>query len=324
MTLHSLRKELSTRTAEQAELEGAPDDEAKPGNTALAAERMVTAAGLTRRQGYWFQQASAAPIFISHHQRISHVLTTMEWFNAHLVSAGCRSDDPVAMIRQAADLFGEGFMWFDESLNMVAVNMAAARHFDLDRDLAKGRQLVELIPAMQDALVYGKLRLSLRDGAVHCADTPSIVRPGAWVHFETFPFRGGVACTFRIITDEVEATRSADIKGAILNAMTAHGGVGYVRLNTRMTIDRVNRSFADMVLISGERLAGVNFLDLVGRGGRVELRAWIERLFARQDAGAIEFQLLSNDGSLIDVHAGGSDLRGHYASEGAVVVVSRN
>lgn len=285
-------------------------------------DNMVTAAGLTRRQGFWFERATVSPVFISHHHRVSHVLTTVDWFNAHLNAQVGPSEDPVTVIRQATDPFGEGFIWIDRDLRVKVMNMAAARHFDVDREQATGRTIVELKPDIVDALVHGKIKLTLRDGSVHSVDAPSAVRADAWVHFETFPFRGGAACWFRNITEEVRAHRYADMKTAILKAMDCHGSVGYVRLSPRLTIDRANHAFGDMVRIGVDRLTGVSFLDLIGRQNRAAVREWLEDAFRGQSLQTCDFQLLSNDGSLFDIRAGCAELRGVYANEGAVLVLT--
>lgn len=285
-------------------------------------DNMVTAAGLTRRQGFWFDRASISPVFISHHHRVSHVLTTMDWFNAHLNTSVGPAEDPVTVIRQATDPFGEGFIWIDRDLRVKVMNLTAARHFNVDRDQVAGRTIVELRPDIVDTLVHGKIKLTLRDGSVHSVDAPSAVRAQAWVHFETFPFRGGAACWFRNITEEVRAHRYADMKAAILSAMDCHAGVGYVRLSPRLTIDRANHVFGDMIRMGMDRLVGVNFLDLVGRAHRAAARDWLEAAFRGQRVEACDFQILSNDGALVDVRAGCAEMRGLYANEGAIVVLT--
>lgn len=286
-------------------------------------ERCATAAALTRRQGYWFQQASVSPVFISHHHRVSHVLTSIEWYHAHLTPASCLTEDPAVIIRQATDLFGEGFFWLDKDMRIVGANQAAATHFGVEREQFVGQLLLNVSPALGDSLIFGKLRSSLRDGTRHSADVPSVVRQGGWVHFETFPFREGVACWFRVITDEMEAHRLADVKGAILAAMDAHGGVGYARLNNRLSIDRTDNAFAQMIRISRDRLIGVTFLDLVERKYRVDVRDWLETVLRSDGCGGMDCALLSNDGTVLPVRMGLAELRGQYVSEGAVVVVTR-
>ena len=135
-------------------------------------------------------------------------------------------------------------------------------------------------------------------------------------------FEGGAACWFRNITEEVRAHRYADMKAAILKAMDCHAKIGYVRLSPRLTIDRANQAFGNMVRMGMDRLTGVSFLDLIGRQNRAAAREWLEDTFRGEAVETCDFQLLSNDGSLLDIRAGCAELRGVYANEGAVLVLT--
>jgi PAS domain S-box-containing protein len=144
------------------------------------------------------------------------------------------------------------------------------------------------------------------------------------VHFETFPIAGGVGCLVRDITDEVQKERLADVKGAILDSMIVHGGVGYARLSARGTIDRADEPLLQMIKLSQERLIGVPVVDLVPAAQRVAFRDKLEAVLRGEGSARIETEFLTNDGKLIAVDGALVELRGVYGTEGAVLVVTEH
>lgn len=285
----------------------------------------VTAAMLTRRQGYWFQRAVQSPVFISHHNRPSHVLVTREWFDAHSPGAQGAHDDAAleAVIRDVTFRTDQGFFWLDIGLAIRVLNPVAALHFGLTEARAVGRTFAELMPQLLSTLIYGKIVRSLNTGELHCADVPSVVRPDHWIHFETFPFAGGVACWFRCITDEVRANRLADVNRALVDTMTVHGGIGFAQLSPRGSIVRAGKALGDIMQLGEDRLRGVLLVDLVVREDKPAVRDAIEALFVSGEPACLGAALLSNDGVAVRVRMALSELRGCYGSEGAVVLVTR-
>jgi PAS domain S-box-containing protein len=282
--------------------------------------RSVAAAELVRNFAHWREIGAQEPVLVTHHGRQTHIFVGLERFQ-NLAGPGGpstsrdRSRELASRIHQGVILCGA------DLIVDFANNVALAMTRRWDRQL-EGRPLFEVLPELAGALTEVHIRHSMASGEASAADIPSPFRADAWLHFETFPFAGGVALLLRDITSDMQRHRLADVKSAILKAMGVHGEVGYVRLSTRGFIAIADGAFCRMVGLPEERLTGVTLSDLIALPARPALREALESVLKGEGDRRIETRLLSNEGVTIAVEAGLVQLHGTYGTEGAIMVVT--
>lgn len=282
--------------------------------------RSVAAAELVRNFAHWREVGAREPVMITHHGRETHIFMGLDRFRTLAVE-----DEPGPApdrMRELAGRIHQGLILCRDDLSIDYINgVALAMTKRWDRHL-EGRPLWEALPELAGTLTQAHVRHSLTSGESSAADIPSPFRSDAWLHFETFPFAQGVALLLRDITADMQRHRLADVKSAILKAMSVHGGVGYVRLSMRGYIDIADDSFCAMVGLSEERLTNIAMADLIEISNRPAFREQMEQVLRGSGDRRISSRLLTNQGRILPIEAALAQLHGIYGSEGAVVVIT--
>ena len=104
--------------------------------------------------------------------------------------------------------------------------------------------------------------------------------------------------------------------------MTLHGGIGYIRLSPRGTIERVNQTFCSLLGLPEERLAGLPFIDLADRADRVKFRAELDGVLRGEPGQRLTVGYLTNKGHILPLTTVIKPLEGAYGSEGVLVLVT--
>lgn len=282
--------------------------------------RSVTAAELVRNFAHWREIGAQEPVLVTHHGRGTHILMGMEPY-ARLTGAKDRPDTH-DRTHELANRIHQGLLLCKSDLCIDFINpVALSMTKRWDRQL-EGKPLFEALPEFAGAVTEAHIRHSLVSGEASAADIPSPFRKDSWLHFETFPFNGGVALLLRDITDDVQHHRLADIKSSILKAMTMHDGVSYLRVSMRGFVEIVDDSFCAMMGLPPEKLTGVPLPDLIAMPVRRQLREDLEQVLNGQGDRRVATHFLSNNGEIVPVDASLVRLHGTYGTEGAVMVVT--
>lgn len=282
--------------------------------------RSVAAAELVRNFAHWREVGAREPVMITHHGRETHIFMGLDRFrNLEVANEAMASPD---RMRELAGRIYQGLVLCRGDLSIDYVNsVALAMTKRWDRHL-EGRLLWDALPEFSGTLTQAHIRHSLTSGEASAADIPSPFRSDSWLHFETFPFADGVALLLRDITADMQRNRLADVKAAILKAMSAHGGVGYVRVSTRGFIQAADDTFCAMVGLPEDRLSSIALPDLVELPARPQFREQLEKVLRGDGDRRVASRLLTNDGTILPVQAAMAQLHGTYGTEGAVIVVT--
>ena len=286
----------------------------------------VTAAELVRRFGQWQEQAMLRPVYITHHGRDRLVLLSTANYSAlgaraRAAAAGLDPDGD-ASLELVLEQLSEGFVAFDRDLRVTDINPAAAAYLRLVRADCLGEQLFERIDGMRRSLIHGYLARALQSGEIGAFDLPSAAYQGRWLHVRTFPHADGAACLLRDITDEVATRRLADATQTTLAAMAVHGGVGCAKLSPRGTFVQVDEALAQMAGFAAETLMRARLTDVLPLNRRVVAAREVEAVMSGGSARAFNSALLVNNGGELPVRIGLAELKGDYACDGAMVVVT--
>jgi len=284
----------------------------------------VSSAEFARRFGQLRQMQDDEAIFVTHHGRETHVLTTVRHYNA--LKQGEGGVDPAATtpdLHEFANCLTIGVLLIDYDMQILVANQVAHAQLDRKNGELVGHRVFRTVPALRGSLVETYVRRSVASREPASAEIPSLFRPDSWVRVDIHPFARHVTILFHDITDDMKRHRLADVRQSLREAIGVHDGIGYVRVNTRGHIDRVEPTFSDMVHLSEERLHHVAIADLVPVPHRVAFREALDKVLSGEGARTIDSALLSNDGATVAVRVTIAELRGVYGNEGAIVLFTR-
>lgn len=279
----------------------------------------VAAAELVRNFAHWREVGAQEPVMVTHHGRQTHVFMGLERFQT---LAGPADHLPRDRTRDLAERLHQGVILCRADMTIDFLNnVALAMTQRWDRQV-EGRTLWDALPELAGALTEAHIRHSLASGESSAADIPSPFRADSWLHFQTFPFGGGVALLLRDISSDMQRHRLADVKSAILKAMGVHGAMGYLRLSNRGFIELADAAFCAAIGLSEERLTGAGLPDLVELQDRAKVRGTLEQVLRGEGDGRVDARLLTNAGAVLPSRIALAQLRGAYGNEGAVAVIT--
>nr|WP_246544274.1 PAS domain-containing protein [Novosphingobium profundi] len=221
-----------------------------------------------------------------------------------------------------ADWIDDGVIACDQELRIVFANRNVHALVKAKAGTLVGNILSEALPALCGSLLEVQARQTLIHGHPNMADIPSPFIENAWLRFQAFPLEDRLVIRLHDITQEVERHFKANVKEAILQALNLHGGVSYVRVSLRGTIDRVDAPFCNLVNLPEERLIGVQLTDLISVGDKVAFREVLESTLRGAEPVQLRTRFLSNSGDYVAVRMGLVRLDGVYGCEGALAVLT--
>lgn len=280
----------------------------------------VSAADFVRAFSKWREQASQGPVFVTNHGRTTHVMLTTHDYERML--AGEARSDRTDEVIDMAEWIDEAVLLCDQNLRIVFANRVASAICRKPAREMVGQIMHDALPETCGSLMDVHARRTVVGGEPSAADIPSPFTENAWLRFQCFPLGSRNVLIFRDITEDVQRYRLADVKSAILSAMSIHGSIGYVRVSVRGTIDRVDEPFCQMLELPEDRLLGVQLVDLVAVEKRVDFKEALENVLRGKDPRNFCSQFLSNRGMLVDAKVSIVQLHGAYGAEGAIILLT--
>lgn len=285
----------------------------------------VSSADFARKFGQLRQMQDDQAIVVTHHGRATHVLTTVRHYTALRQSGGNSADNRTltASLNDFANCLNIGVLMIDYDLSIIATNRVAHVQFDWHDGDPAGRNVFDALPMLRGSLIETYVKRSVASKEPYSAEIPSLFRNDMWVRAEIHPFGNYVTILFHDITDDMKAHRLADARQSLREAIAAHDGIGYVRLNARGHIEQAEPTFCDILHLPEDRLRHVALADLIPVSQRVAFREALDRVLSGQGARTIDSSVLSNEGKAVPVRITIAELRGAYGNEGAIVLLTR-
>lgn len=285
----------------------------------MAERLVVSAADMARSFAKWRDASRIQPVFVSNHGRETHVLlgtTLFDSLRARSVGSENKSDDLITV----ADWVENAMIICDAAMRIIFANRVTASMAKRALHEAQGKPLIEALPELGGTLFEMHARQAAQTGEPGIAELPSPFTPGAWLRLHAFPLINRTVIMLRDITADVQNHRMADVKAALIDAMALHGKIGYVRINTRGLIDRIDAPLCEVLGMAEDRLLGVALADLVARADRPAFRETIEQVLTGSEGSKIEVRFVSNKGELAPVMVALKPLHGAYGNEGALML----
>ncbi|MEO5707471.1 MAG: PAS domain-containing protein [Alteraurantiacibacter sp.] len=292
----------------------------------VSGQQAVSAAEFVRNFARLREVALQHPVMISHHGRVSHVLTSIEDFCRAQAApcAGTPGDESPTALFDLADWLDDAVLACNHNERIVYANRVAAALFRVRVPHDGGTSLRLALPAFYDSLLEVNFRHTLNSREPTTADLPSPFTPGNWLNFRCVPLRDCTVMAIRDITDEVQHLRLADVKKAMFDALALNGTIGCARLNVRGAMERVDDTFCNWVGVAQDKLLGVPLLNLIDRSDRARFHEGMERVLSGTGSLRTVVRLLPNRSGVLAVDCAMVQLQGTYGAEGAVTVFTRD
>jgi hypothetical protein len=195
----------------------------------------------------------------------------------------------------------------------------------LDAPAAKlvGAHLAATVPGLKDSLVFHHLIRMIDHRERFSGEVPDMLRPRQWLRVDLVPAPIGGAIVLRDVSEAMAEFATGDARQAMLSALEADGGIGHARISVREMVEAANDMLTGLLGVDAAAIRRVRFSALLAVGQRSAFVEALESVFRSGEPARVASQLVTREGSAVDVTLSIAEVRGPYASDGAVVLVTR-
>lgn len=285
----------------------------------------VSAAEFIRGFANWRLQAVRKPVVVTHHGKDAHVLISLDDYRrldgerTDATPANRLGDSLAALVESIRD----GAIVIDRQWRILSVNPAASDMLERAAAALVGEPLAAAIPQLEDGLLFQRVIRLIDCRERFSGDVPGILRPRQWLHVDLVPLPVGGAILLRDVSEAMDGIAARDMRLALATAIDAEGSVGYARLSVREAIEAANDSLTGMVGVDAAAIRRVRFAALLAAGHRAAFSEALETVFRSREPARLASQIVTREGVALDVILSIAEVRGPYASDGAVVLVTR-
>jgi len=287
----------------------------------------VSAAEFIRGFANWRMQAARKPVVVTHHGKDAHVLISLDDYRRLDREHGA-GRAPTDMLGHSLALLMEsiadGVIVIDRQWRILAINPVASDMLERAAAELIGSELAAALPEFGGSLLFQRIIRLIDHRERFSGDMPGILRPRQWLHVDLVPLPVGGAIMFRDVSEAMADIAAGDARRALATAIDIDGGVGHARLSLRETVDTANAALTAMVGVDAAAIRRVRFSALLAVGQRAAFSDALETVFRSGEPARIASQIVTREGVALDVTLSIVEVRGAYASEGAVVLVTRN
>ena len=286
----------------------------------------VSAADFIRGFANWRLQSARKPVVVTHHGKDAHVLISLDDYRR------LDRDDAAEVASEAsllqASLAGlveairDSVILIDRGWRIVAVNPAASDMLGIAAAALIGGDLGAALPGLDGSLLSHRLNRLIDHRERFSGDMPAILRPRQWLRVDLVPVPVGGAIILRDVSETMEECAAGDARSALLAAVEADGGVGHARITVRETVETANDALTAMVGVDAAAIRRVRFSALLAIGQRQAFVEALESVFRTGEPARIGSEMITRDGAILPVTLSIAEVRGAYASDGAVILAT--
>lgn len=286
----------------------------------------VSAADFIRGFANWRLQSAREPVVVTHHGKDAHVLISLDDYrrlDGDAVEIAGASDRLQQSLAVLVESIRDSVILIDRQWRIVAANPAACDM--LERSCADliGVPLTTAVPRIEGSLLAQHLVRMIDHRERFSGDVPDILRPRQWLRVDLVPAPVGGALILRDVSDALSDFAENDARQALLTAVEAQGDIGHARISVRETVEAANDTLLEMLGVDAVAIRRVRFSTLLAIGCRAAFVEGLEELFRSGQSVRLASQIVTRDGDVIGVTLTIAEVRGPYASDGAVILVTR-
>jgi len=286
----------------------------------------VSAADFIRGFANWRLQSAREPVVVTHHGKDAHVLISLDDYRrldseAHDVAG--TADRLQQSLAGLIESIRDGVILIDRQWRIVAANPAACDMLERSCAAMIGAPLTTAVPRIERSMLAQHIIRLIDHRERFSGELPDILRPRQWLRIDLVPTPTGGAVILRDVSGAIDDFAATDARAALLSAVEAQGSIGHARISVRGAVEAANDTLLVMLGVDAAAIQRVRFSALLAVGDRSGFSEGLEALFRSDQPVCIASQMVTRDGDAIDVDLTIAEVRGPYASDGAVVLVTR-
>ncbi|MBU0823346.1 MAG: PAS domain-containing protein [Alphaproteobacteria bacterium] len=286
----------------------------------------VSAADFIRGFANWRLQSAREPVVVTHHGKDAHVLISLDDYRRLDADPTDVADTANRLEQSLAGLvesIRDGVILIDPQWRILAANPAVCDM--LERSCADliGAPLTTAVPRIEGSLLAQHIVRLIDHRERFSGEVPDIFRPRQWLRVDLVPAPVGGALVLRDVSDALNDFAANDARQALLAAVEVEGDIGHARISVREAVEAANDTLLEMLGVDAAAIRRVRFSALLAVGHRGAFAEGLEELFRSGQPVRLASQIVTRDGDATDVTLTIAEVRGPYASDGAVVMVTR-
>lgn len=297
-------------------------------NVAAAQEpQRVSAADFIRGFANWRLQSARKPVVVTHHGKDAHVLISLDDYrrlDGEMASQIAAASDVLQVsLARIVDSFRDGVILIDRQHRIAAINPSASDMLEIPAARLIGEELMAAVPGLKESLIFHHVVRMVDYRERFSGDVPGMFRPYQWLHIDLVPLPVGGAIVLRDVSEAMEGFVAGDLRQATLDAVEIDGDIGHARISVRETVESANAMLTGLLGVNVAAVCRVRFSALLAVGQRAAFAQALESVFRSGNPARVASQMVTREGSVVDVTLSIVEVRGPYASDGAVVLVTR-
>lgn len=286
----------------------------------------VSAADFIRGFANWRLQSAREPVVVTHHGKDAHVLISLDDYrrlDGEANDVAGTADRVQQSLAGLIESIRDGVILIDRQWRIVAANPAACDMLERSCAAMIGVPLTTAVPRIERSMLAQHIIRLVDHRERFSGELPDILRPRQWLRIDLVPTPTGGAVILRDISGAIDDFAATDVRAALLSAVEAQGSIGHARISVRGAVEAANDTLLVMLGVDAAAIRRVRFSALLAVGDRSGFSEGLEALFRSGQPVCIASQMVTRDGDAIDVDLTIAEVRGPYASDGAVVLVTR-
>ncbi len=286
----------------------------------------VSAADFIRGFANWRMQSARKPVVVTHHGKDAHVLISLDDYrrlDREADDIAAATDSLQQSLAGLAEAIRDAVILIDRQWRIVAVNPAASDMLEAPCAALIGAPLVTAVPRLAGSVLAQHLVRLIDHRERFTGEVPDILRPRQWLRVDLVPAPIGGALILRDVSGAMDGFAATDARQALLAAVERDGGIGHARLSVRETVEAANAMLTGLLGVDLAAIRRVRFSALLAVAHRAAFADALESVFRSGEAVSLASQIVTRDGMAIAVTLTIAEVRGPYASDGAVVLVTR-
>ena len=286
----------------------------------------VSAAEFIRGFANWRLQSAREPVVVTHHGKDAHVLISLDDYrrlDGDTDDVAGTADRLQPSLAGLVESIRDGVILIDRQWRIAAANPAASDMLEKSCADLIGVPLTTAVPRIEGSLLAQHIIRLIDHRERFSGDIPDILRPRQWLRIDLVPTPIGGAIILRDVNGTMADFAASDARQALIVAVEAQGQIGRARISVREAVDTANDVLTGMLGVDAAAIRRVRFSALLAIGHRAAFAEALESLVRSGEPTRLASQIITRDGAAIDVILTIAEVRGPYASDGAVVLVTR-
>lgn len=284
----------------------------------------VPAAEFIRGFANWRLQSARKPVVVTHHGKDAHVLISLDDYRRLDCERGgaAPADKLGDSLTELVQWVRDGVIIVDRQWGVLSINPAACDMLDRAAAGLIGEHLASAIPQLEESLLFQRVIRLIDHRERFSGEIPGVLRPRQWLHVDLVPLPVGGAILLRDVSGAMEEMAANETRQALATAVDLDGGIAHARLSVREAIEAANDTLTTMVGVDAAAIRRVRFTALLAASRRASFSEALETVFRSGEPARIASQIVTREGVALEVTLSIAEVRGPYASDGAVVLVT--